>query len=230
MMDRTKSLKARPTEYELHDLAESPAEHELYHALINIYGVNNVKAQVSVDRFRVDAMTDDGVAWEVDGKKYHNIMADIKRDEAILLAGKATKLIRIPAAAVWFYRNAVTCAMQSVARKSTPVPANVINVDDEYMQITLKNCELNESLEVDCLRGAQCFGIHRDCGFVGTPLAFISRDNSLWRHVPDKDIGKLSWIGVVESRTLRNRKSWSRYAGISMPGGWEEFKRCDNEA
>lgn len=196
------------------DGAESPAEVDLHHVLANIYkGSDNFRPQVTIGKYRVDALTNDGTAWEVDGKEFHDAAKDAIRDEWILKHAKdfgvvVDRVIRIPASCVYYHRLAVECSV----RVLVGLPAmNCIGASSsEYAQdwadIDVENGTFLDSL--DTMLHCQSYLIVGDVIFIGNPVAFVSRSHTLWDYVPRHLHGRCSWLGVIELRTLTNRKSW----------------------
>ncbi len=86
----------------LFELCESPAEKKLLHILFKGYSDGQIFPQVNTCGFRVDFVTSDDVAWEVDGIEFHNTNRDEQRDRRIMSSGLFRSIIRVPAGAVHY--------------------------------------------------------------------------------------------------------------------------------
>lgn len=96
----------------LYERCESPAEHKLLHLLSKVYPYKSIRNQVPVLRYRMDFVTDDNIAWEVDGKQWHDEELDEVRDCCILQNSDIHTIVRIPAGAIHWYFNACVSVMR----------------------------------------------------------------------------------------------------------------------
>lgn len=85
---------------------ESEAEAEFLRCIAKRMSLNGIQQQVEIGRFRCDFVID-GCAIEIDGKPFHDFKRDMQRDAEILATKQVERVIRIPAAAHFYYREEV---------------------------------------------------------------------------------------------------------------------------
>lgn len=185
---------------------ESVAEEWMLDFLYKYYLNTEIELQARVDRYRVDFVTADNVGWEVDGSQFHERPKDEIRDRWILSNSSISKIVRVPAAALWHFPNAT---------------ATVISYFVDRLERARNRCRMNGTdarKEMDRWKGytldigiaefkqfqfLECYEVFPEnhIGFVGSPLAFVEADHEAWKLVSPLQRNLLKWIGMIEVRT-----------------------------
>jgi len=190
---------------ELYLGCESVAEQNLLNALLKNYRTNDIQSQVEIGPYRVDFLTG-RVAWEVDGKDYHEYRRDKARDTWILNNSFVEQIIRIPAGALHHFRDPCLAIFSHyVTGFNHPAKDACMDVAESLRQADLYCRQFDEFGFCDEIGqfgeleayDARCSGI----GYVGSPLAFLD-GHPIWQHVAPRDEGRHRWKGRIFNRTL----------------------------
>ena len=184
---------------------ESGGEQFLLHNLRKVYWIDDIKQQVPVAGYRLDFVTN-GVAWELDGKRFHDRERDEIRDKRILRSAVVKAIIRVPAAAVQWFRDA--CMVGLSLWMNWPLhKSNLLVCDSVDDCIKQADIAMQGSDELDFfLRSLEAVCISDDVLLIGSPYAFIPRDHPVrpLNQRPNLD----NTIFTIERRTLANVDSW----------------------
>ncbi len=161
--------------HNLRQQCQSPAEVELLRILQKGYPLSNVRAQVRIGRYRLDFVTSDGTGWEVDGRNFHHADKDRERDEWLLQTGKLQSIIRLPAAAAWYYWDACMAVFGCWTQCQLLSPSPVLSAEQVRDQWRLVR-DAQSECRSEWLRWASEASAYEASEFVadvGRPLAFI---------------------------------------------------------
>lgn len=163
---------------------DSVLEERFWHMLRKTeLGLHGTAQQVPIGRYRVDGLIDcDGqaVVIELDGKRFHNPDADRIRDAALLQSVDA--IIRIPFAAMWYYRYATFKILESwYPRFAITSPVTMLSEDElkeERDQVDADFWEYGETSVAEWLADVDGdYEVYRVDGpheaFVGNPKQFL---------------------------------------------------------
>ena len=93
------------------DASDSPLEKDFWHSFHKCVGpFRQYVPQYKVGKYRLDAFIETStqrVGIELDGAEFHDANSDYKRDKEILAGGDVDEIIRIPFAAMHYYRDGV---------------------------------------------------------------------------------------------------------------------------
>lgn len=154
---------------------QSPAEVELLRILQKGYSLSKVRAQVRIGRYRLDFVTSDGVGWEVDGRNFHDADKDRERDEWLLQTGKLQSIIRLPAAAAWYYWDACMAIFGRWAQYQLLSPSPALSAEQVLEQWQFARDEHNgcRSEWLQWASDASAYEASEFAADVGKPLAFV---------------------------------------------------------
>lgn len=138
--------------------------------------------QVPIGRYRVDALIDcDGkaVVVELDGKRFHNADADRIRDAVLLESVDA--IIRIPFAALWYYRYATFKILESwYPRFAINGPVTMLSeaeLREEHGQVDTDFWEYGQTSVAEWLEDVdgdyEVYRVDDAESFVGNPKQFL---------------------------------------------------------
>jgi len=169
---------------------ESPAEVKLLHYLRKGYhGEQHIRSQVEACGYRIDFVTSDRVAWEIDGKDYHDAVRDNARDQILMRSGKFAAIIRIPAGAITFYYNACVSVFAYWCKGfQCRSPAIEACRCVEYFKALQETWEdqgaswSNMHHDVIQMNESDAFSVNNTSSKVGGALSFISG----WEHIVDE--------------------------------------------
>ena len=184
------------------DRGDSVLEQMYWHMLRKSEkGWHGAVDQFQIGAFRVDCLINcDGklVVVELDGAKYHNALDDELRDRELLKSVDA--IIRVPFAAMWYYRYAVFAVM------SEWFPRFKMRAEH---QLTLSLDEFREELNADDLYCQESYldeaedsyniwEVGGDMGLVGSPSGFLGQTRKrhrVWvqRGTPDRSLHDRLW-------------------------------------
>lgn len=161
--------------HNLRQQCQSPAEVELLRILQRGYPLSKVNAQVRIGRYRVDFVTSDGVGWEVDGRNFHDADKDRDRDQWILQTGKLQSIIRLPAAAAWYYWDACMAVFELWSEYQPQVQSPVLSAAQVREEWEFAQNERDESLStwLQWAGDASAYEASEFAADVGKPLAFV---------------------------------------------------------
>ena len=159
----------------LRQQCQSPAEVELLRILQKGYPLSKVRAQVRIGRYRLDFVTSDGVGWEVDGRNFHDADKDRERDEWLLQTGKLQSIIRLPAAAAWYYWDACMAVFELWSQYKPKSPSTVLSAAQVREEWEFAQDERDESLLtwLQWASDASAYAASEFAADVGKPLAFV---------------------------------------------------------
>lgn len=213
-------VNPNPFVYELDQKAESAAETILHDILMRCYRPEEMQAQFPVGPYRLDVRTVDGIGWEVDGKEFHDIERDKRRDKQILDAGAVSSIVRIPASLAYHFTDAVTSVVDhfrcewrgDCGPRFRTVNTMCVSLAEEQATGLEEDFWVNGFDEdlFDSFRMQQCvaFNCYRDVAEIGSPLAFLCGRHVLWSHVPESLVAISKWKSRVERRTNENCGRW----------------------
>lgn len=161
--------------HNLRQQCQSPAEVELLRILQKGYPLSNVRAQVRIGRYRLDFVTSDGTGWEVDGRNFHNADKDRDRDQWLLQTGKLQSIIRLPAAAAWYYWDACMAVFELWSEYQPQVQSPVLSAAQAQKEWEFVQDERDESLAtwLQWASDASAYEASEFVADVGKPLAFV---------------------------------------------------------
>jgi len=167
--------------------------------------------QRTFGRFRVDFLTCDDIAWEVDGKAYHDDKKDRLRDRTILNGRHVNAIVRIAASALQFYRDACLASLGTM----------IARMEDagKYCQFDVECCNREadwivenwEDVGGDAIHyfiQIEAFDSDGEIAYVGSPLAFVPTDHEIWTHISRSQTKLLCWKSRIEYRTRWNEERW----------------------
>lgn len=177
---------------------ESPAETDLYHILVKHFAPSHIRSQVWIGKYRCDFQIGHTIL-EIDGREFHDPKADELRDQEILLDAGISKIIRIPAAAWYWHRDACCCVL---AQWLDGFP-------DRYRASALhaSKCEeqfgdLEDDEEADRVLGwmleNSAWNIVGDEAQVGAPTAFLDANHTMLKRIEHGNIGIARWLGTIK--------------------------------
>lgn len=183
------------------DRGDSVLEERFWHMFRkSVKGWHGAADQVQIGAFRVDCLVDcDGqlVVVELDGAKYHNALDDELRDKEILKSVDA--IIRIPFAALWYYRYAVFEVMATwfprfqlkashgLTLNASEFHANVRDYQDDYYTLDEYLDEIEHSYNI--------WEVGGDMAIVGSPSGFLGKTRKrhrVWVQRGQRDPGLVS--------------------------------------
>lgn len=200
--------------------AQSPAEKDLHDILLKLYPARQIEPQVKVGKYRIDVVTADGIGWEVDGKQWHDVEQDKRRDAEILATGQVGALIRFPASvSYYFYEAAIHAADTLTAgRMGRLKQPNYEDTVCKSWQLQKQADNLEESiylngqdqLQFDAFCSQQCFAVNDELDVVevGHPFAFLHQSHRLWSRIDAGSLAIASWSACVVKRDLSNQDRW----------------------
>ena len=161
--------------HNLRQKCESPAEVELLRILQKGYPLSKVNAQVRIGRYRLDFVTSDGTGWEVDGRNFHDADKDRERDQWLLQTGRLQSIIRLPAAAAWYYWDACMAVFELWSQYKPKSPSTVLSAAQVREEWEAVQDERDESLAtwLQWASDASAFEASEFSADVGKPLAFV---------------------------------------------------------
>jgi len=161
--------------HNLRQKCQSPAEVELLRILQKGYPLSKVRAQVRSGRYRLDFVTSDGTGWEVDGRNFHDADKDRDRDEWLLQTGKLQSIIRLPAAAAWYYWDACMAVFELWSEYQPQVQSPVLSAAQVQKEWEFVQDERDESLAtwLQWAGDASAYEASEFVADVGKPLAFV---------------------------------------------------------
>jgi very-short-patch-repair endonuclease len=161
-----------------YNLCESPAETKLLHFLQKGYTDDQILPQVRLCGYRIDFVTSDGVAWEVDGKKFHEKERDEKRDMKLMESGKLRSIIRVPAGAVHYFFESIKAVFYEFTQHNGGFNVRHSAMSPEEAQSNVRLIIDAESFSHDKtdflrLNDSECFEVvDTGTAYIGGALAF----------------------------------------------------------
>lgn len=117
-----------PDEYEIRmSLCESPMEREFLRQVFKSRSLFRLEQQVEIGSYRCDFVLN-GCAVEIDGAEFHEFSRDKARDAELLRSGRISKLIRIPAASVWYQAPQIMSVIKAWIGLSEFIPLGAVDV------------------------------------------------------------------------------------------------------
>lgn len=151
---------------------ESPAERKLLLVLRKAYDPGEISTQVPISGYRVDFVTADRIGWEIDGRRWHSSESDNQRDHRILTTGRLIAIIRIPAAAMHYYRDGCMGCFEAWTGRSFPhtsQPADVVR----YSWAEVVDEGINTMQYANWAIESDAFCLSANAAEVGPASAFI---------------------------------------------------------
>lgn len=177
-----------------HRVGDSVLEERFWHMMLKTSGGFHGSAdQFQIGRYRVDAIFDCGgevVVIELDGKAYHDRAADTERDN--ILINSVDAIIRIPFAAMWYYRNATLAAIASwyprfdAGYYVTCLPLSEFN--QEYTDIKAEREWNPQEWIAEVEHSYDIWEAGRQYATVGSPKGFLGQ--TMNRHVITRQLGR----------------------------------------
>lgn len=142
------------------------------------------------------------VGWEVDGKQWHNESRDAIRDKWILANSDIKQIVRIPAAALLFYRDACLCGLATQFPAFSRFHGWVRSIDDRLSEADRIAEEIDDghydaSIADEFAEGECCRVVGQEI-HVGSPIAFLPQEHPLLNYVSRLELNR--WIGVIVIR------------------------------
>lgn len=139
------------------------------------------------------------VGWEVDGKQFHEESRDSARDKWILENSDVRQIVRIPAAALLYFRDAVLCGLAAkfpafVSFRSRIHPLDVWMEEADNIADRIENREYSQE-QADWFADAECCDVFDNEIHVGSPLAFMPPEHRLINMVSRSK--RIRWIGRI---------------------------------
>lgn len=197
------------------DRCDSPIEGYLLHCLLKGYLADDIFQQYRVGQFRIDFVTADGIAWELDGKKWHDRERDFSRDTWILANSEIRQIVRIEAAAMMFFRDATLAVMgsfvshlsqareiygMSAARARLEADSWIDDEDDDGDPQEILIASYGIAAMLDTMEFADAYEVEGNVGYVGSPLAFVDHDHKIWDYVEPSRHKLNRWKGRIVNR------------------------------
>lgn len=194
---------------------QSVAEADFLHVLLKAIPALEVRSQVALGQFRGDFVYQSGshrILFEVDGKKFHDHKRDVQRDLWILNNTDVTNVVRIPAAIVHYFRDAMMGVLAEWFSCFARWENHLRYRAEELEPIIEKVSELVDEMDYDALeRFAESESVRflgSTFAVIGSPMSFVPEWHDLWWSVDRKDYAKHKWQGIMERRTLANKDDW----------------------
>jgi very-short-patch-repair endonuclease len=177
---------------------DSPIEGDLLHCLLKRYDAQDIFQQYQVGRFRLDFVTADAVGWELDGKKWHDPERDFARDTWIFANSEIRQIVRVEAAAMKFFRDAVLAVFGHFVSHFAPAKETYGMDADRARWEADRWVACTDEDGYPCQRAIDCYGtksmldtmqfkdayeVKVNTGYVGTPLAFVDDGHEIWKYV-----------------------------------------------
>ena len=198
-------------QYEAFNECQSEAERCLLHGLLKAYPLEKIEQQFEVGGYRLDFRTD-RVAWEIDGKQFHEPERDRKRDLWILEQKAVDSIIRIQAGAYHWFRNACLRLFATwlddwpYIQRNRPDVHTAAEAAGEADELLDYWHEIEE--RVYFFVQGEAFQCDDTYGVVGSPFAFLPEGHAVSEHVPKHERAKHRWLGWCEYRRLDNVGRW----------------------
>jgi len=149
-------------------------------------------------------VTEDRIAWEVDGKDFHERQRDLQRDAVLLASGGIAAVIRIPAGAVHWYWNACVAVFgewSGVSRFRSPAWDDVEcrsrwrDMEESWLDGDTLWC--HKCSDVRQFHEHDAFSVSLDTAAVGGALAFVTD----WEpYIEASEVALLRHQYVIERR------------------------------
>lgn len=144
------------------------------------------------------------VGWEVDGKKWHDEERDRHRDNWILRNSDIRIIVRIPAAAIMFFRDACMAGLSKFMSSFERFgrfccDAEQVAVEADSMSEGIDNGQYGSWI-ADDLASGECFKVVGDEILVGSPIAFLPENHQLLSHVSNRNLNR--WVGRISVRSV----------------------------
>jgi len=210
----------------------TPIENTLYLHLRKICRNGRIDFTIehSIGNYRVDALTAKGVAFEADGKEFHQDRERDNRRDKWLLENASRygvnlhTIIRIPGAVLWNHEFAARVIIADVLGVTWPLECDrADDIEDAVDALTDCGDACAMMTAKEHYMQASCFGKCDACFVVGNPLAFISCNHPFLSFCPFNP--KLRKVSIVEVKRLDNVRRWNSSCS-GFPLGW----RRRNEA
>jgi len=175
---------------------------------------------VKIGRFRVDVMTTDSIAWEIDGKDYHNEANDKRRDLEILRGMEVKAIVRIPAAIGFYFQDAATHVADSFLAGAfgnlrSPNHRNIVTRPNDLAKQADKLEEMFyfngwDDIRFDCFCSQHCVAMNQyfDVADIGHPFAFLPKTHRIWERLDAGNHALASWSTSMVKRDLANQCRW----------------------
>lgn len=188
---------------------ESGGEDVFLWQLVKVFGCDNIQQQVRAGGYRLDFVTSNGLAWELDGARYHDHERDRIRDKWILATRPdIIAIVRVPAAISWWYHEGTVAAVRWLSGHGHPGWGCLIDWDDAEASADAYMASLfcNGDIHADPFTSS-C----SDCLFVpvpsarritiGHPGSAVSGDHPVWEYVDHSLIPLMQWSSAITWRT-----------------------------
>ena len=170
--------------------------------------------QVQMLGYRLDFVIflDGEVALEIDGAQYHDPKRDARRDEQLLRSGRLAEIIRIPAAAVLYFRDA-TMKVLSKWHPGLRSPEFVFMPERAMQEANQIIASLPFVGEAESREAAYHFAygeaasVTEKQAVVGSPLSMVDSSHEIWRLV---DHNQINLHRTQQTITRRTSATWNR--------------------
>lgn len=154
---------------------ESRAESSFLHLLQKVYNDSEIDGQVKAVRYRMDFVTTDGIAWEVDGRQYHDPVKDAQRDKDLLASKAVQSIVRIPAAVVQFFPFSCIAVIADFAgRYARTIAITREDCVDEWQSALESGEEDTVEQVAEYLKNADAYSTDGPIATIGSGLSFVS--------------------------------------------------------
>lgn len=171
---------------------ESTLEREMLHRMLKVVGDPSlIRQQVWIGSYRVDFIID-RLVIEIDGKKFHNAERDAERDARILDSGMVDGIIRIPAAALYYYHDAVMAGVKRYAPSLSEFVSPITLMVDEDIdaEADLIVQDDDEDAAGWMSRQSACINCAEGGFLVGSPVSLLPT-HRVWSMIDQDEFRRL---------------------------------------